>query len=68
MDVFIIEPFRGKGFSTKLLTYIFENSKYANVKKWILATEDADTLYKKFGFKPLLSPAKLMRKTSSNDT
>jgi len=68
MDVFIIESFRGKGFSTKLLTYIFENLKYTNVKKWILATEDAHKLYQKFGFKPLLSPEKLMQKTRSNDT
>jgi len=67
MDVFIIEPFRGKGYSKKLLTSIFEDSKYMNVKKWLLATTDAHGLYQKFGFKPLESPEKIMQKSKPND-
>jgi N-acetylglutamate synthase-like GNAT family acetyltransferase len=68
LDVFIIEPFRGKGYSKKLLFRIFEDSKYLNVKKWLLATTDAHGLYQKFGFKQLESPDKLMQKVRSNDT
>lgn len=62
LDVFIIEEYRGRGLSKKLLSFVFENPKYANVKKWKLATNDAHGLYQKFGFKPITNPERLMEK------
>ena len=62
MDVFIIDNYRGKGLSKILLKKILEDKKFIRVKKWMLATLDAHGLYKKFGFKELSSPEKLMEK------
>ena len=62
MDVFIIYDFRGKGLSKILLKKILEDNLFNNVKKWMLATLDAHELYKKFGFKRISLPEKLMEK------
>ncbi|RKY94942.1 MAG: N-acetyltransferase [Ignavibacteriae bacterium] len=50
MDVFIIKEYRGQELSKKLLDEVLLDSRFENVKKWVLATADANTLYKKFGF------------------
>jgi GNAT superfamily N-acetyltransferase len=60
MDVFIIPEYQGKGFSKLLLRNIFEDEKFSKVKKWMLATADAHSLYEKFGFKKVASSEKLM--------
>lgn len=65
-DVFIIEEYRGRGLSKMLLNSVFENPKYKNVKKWMLATSDAHDLYRKFGFKPVASPEKLMERVTNS--
>jgi GNAT superfamily N-acetyltransferase len=60
MDVFILEEYRGNGYSKLLLKKIFEDEKFRNVKKWMLATKDAHPLYEKFGFKKTDTPERLM--------
>jgi N-acetylglutamate synthase-like GNAT family acetyltransferase len=62
LDVFIVEEYRGNGLSKILLKNIFEDERFVGVKKWMLATLDAHSLYKKFGFKTLNSSEKLMAK------
>lgn len=67
MDVFIIEEFRGQGLSKKLLDEVLFDSRFENVKKWVLATADAHTLYKKFGFGEMKNSGKYMEKINSKD-
>ena len=62
MDVFILEEHRGKGFSKLLLKTIFEDDRLKSVKKWILATKDAHSLYAGFGFEKIKNPDRLMEK------
>lgn len=62
LDVFIIEPHRGKGYSKILITYILNYPHLAKVKKWMLATSDAKGLYEKFGFHELKNPGSFMEK------
>ncbi len=38
-----------------------------SVKKWMLATKDAHSLYEKFGFKKLKLTGKLMEKINSEE-
>jgi len=52
-DVFILEAYRGKGFSKKLLSEITSHPKLKSVSRWILATRDAQGLYQQFDFKPV---------------
>lgn len=56
MDVFIVEEFRGRGLSKKLLERIFQDERLFKIKRWMLATSDAHSLYQKFGFKPVENP------------
>jgi len=62
MDVFILEEFRGNGFSKLLLKTIFEDDRFKSVKKWMLATKDAHSLYAQFGFGEIKNIERLMEK------
>lgn len=59
-DVFILEDYRGKGYSKKLLQTILSLPELINMRRWILATKDAHNLYSKFGFQPLNGPERFM--------
>lgn len=59
-DVFILEEYRGNGYSKKLLQTILEFRELQDMKRWILATKDAHKLYRKFGFQPMRSPERFM--------
>ena len=64
-DVFVIEKFRGQGAGKKLLHEILNYPELSGIKKWMLATADAQDLYSKFGFIPLKTPDKYMEFTPS---
>ena len=62
MDVFITEEYRGKGYSSLLIDNMMNEPQLKNIQIWRLATTDAHFLYRKFGFKGLAHPEKLMEK------
>ena len=49
-DVFIINSYRGKGLSKKLISFILSHSELQNLRAWLLATSKAHGLYEKFGW------------------
>lgn len=55
-DVFILPEFRRRGLSKWLMECIMSHPSLQNLRRWILVTEDAHTLYKKYGFKQLENP------------
>jgi peroxiredoxin/predicted GNAT family N-acyltransferase len=52
-DVYVDEAFRGKGLSKWMMEAIMANPQVKNYRRFVLATRDAHTLYKKFGFEVL---------------
>ncbi len=60
-DVFILEPYRGKGLSKWLIRVIVEHSELQMVRRFMLATNDAHTLYSQYGFEPLNNPSLFMQ-------
>jgi len=60
-DVFVLEPARGRGLGTWLVGTIVELPELASLRRWMLATNDAHGLYRKFGFVDS-PPAHLMEK------
>lgn len=54
MDVFVHEDYRGRGLGAWLLDVVFHQyPDLQNVRRWMLATQDAHALYARFGFKTL---------------
>lgn len=50
-DVFILEPYRGKGLGKRLLKTIIDYPELAGLRLWLLGTKDAHDLYRKYRFK-----------------
>jgi GNAT superfamily N-acetyltransferase len=59
-DVYIEEEFRGQGLSKKLMTIMLFHEELQNLRRYMLATQDAHGLYSQFGFGPLESPENMM--------
>ena len=68
-DLFIIEEYRGKGFSKVLLDKMLSHQALAEIELWFLATKDSQILYEKFGFTMISNPEMYMtRAKNSNET
>ena len=50
-DVFILEPFRGKGLGKRLIKTVVDHPKLDGLRLWFLGTKDAHGLYRIYGFK-----------------
>jgi len=65
MDVFVLEKYRGNGFSKILLKEVFSHPVLLSVHKWLLGTKDAHGLYRQFGFTDITHPERLMERMKS---
>jgi len=61
-DVFILEPWRGRGLSKFMMECIKGHPDLQNLRRWLLATADAHGLYAQFGFAPIKKPERLMER------
>ena len=59
-DVFILEKHRGNGLSKMLMQEIVSHPQLQGLRRWMLATHDAHTLYEQFGFKPITNTERWM--------
>lgn len=59
-DVFIDKKYRGKGLSKNLMQFIMDNDTIKVLRRFMLATLDAHTLYEQFGFMKLEGDKRLM--------
>ncbi len=50
-DVFIIEPYRGRGLGKRLVKAVIDHPELEGLRLWFLGTKDAHELYRKYGFK-----------------
>ena len=55
-DVFVVEQHRQQGLAKKLMQHILQHEELQGLRRLVLATRDAHTLYQQFDFKPLASP------------
>lgn len=61
-DVFILPEYRKLGLSKWLMDVIVNHHELQDVRRFMLATGDAHSLYKKFGFEEVSNPELLMQK------
>jgi N-acetylglutamate synthase-like GNAT family acetyltransferase len=59
-DVFILPGFRKKGLSKWLMQTIMNFPDFADLRRWSLATADAQGLYSQFGFTQITRPERWM--------
>ena len=59
-DVFVLPDLRGQGLATWLVGIALTHPALAGLRRVLLATRDAHTLYAKFGFAPLARPERFM--------
>jgi N-acetylglutamate synthase-like GNAT family acetyltransferase len=65
-DVYILEPFRGRGLSKALMRCILSHPDLQGLRRWMLMTRDAHGLYSQFGFKNPAKPQNVMEIRCSN--
>ena len=65
-DVFIVEGHRRKGLSKWLMKSVLNHPELNDMRRWVLATKDAHTLYQQFGFTTLVRPERWMEKYDEN--
>lgn len=59
-DVYVLEAHRGKGLAKRLMSAVHRHPDLQGLRRVMLATRDAHTLYEQFGYKPLTNPQTMM--------
>jgi GNAT superfamily N-acetyltransferase len=59
-DVVVLPDYRGQGLATWLVGTALTHPALTGLRRVLLATRDAHTLYAKFGFAPLARPERFM--------
>lgn len=59
-DLFIIEAHRGKGLSKQLMSAVLSHPDLQGLRRFLLMTRDAHSLYTQYGFQPLSKPQNAM--------
>lgn len=65
-DVYIIDEYRGQGLSKWLMEAIISHPELQGLRRWVLATRDAHSLYEKYGFHELVHPDRWMERPAPN--
>ena len=65
-DVFVLEPFRGRGLSKWLMQVIVAHPELQGLRKWVLFTRDAHGLYEQVGYTSLANPERAMERNFPN--
>lgn len=63
-DVYVLSEFRGQGLGQWLMETIVAHPDLQHLRRWVLATQDAHTLYEKSGFAALKYPERWMEKSA----
>jgi N-acetylglutamate synthase-like GNAT family acetyltransferase len=59
-DVFVLPEHRGKGLSKALVEEVLAYPDLQGLRRWMLVTADAQSLYERFGFKAVAHPERHM--------
>ena len=59
-DVYVLEAYQGNGLGTWLMKVVMAHPDLQGLRRWLLATRDAHSLYRKSGFTALEAPERWM--------
>ena len=63
-DVFVLEEFRGRGVGKMIIQAMVDHPLLQELRRWVLATKDAHSLYEQYGFSSLRFPERWMERTA----
>lgn len=55
-DIYVLDNYRGRGLSKRLMDAVISHPNLQGLRRWILLTSTADWLYEKYGFKKVPNP------------
>ena len=61
-DVFVLEPYRGRGLARWLMEVVHAHPELQGLRRWVLLTRDAHDLYRGAGYTPLAAPERYMER------
>ena len=59
-DVYVLPEHRGRGIAQRLIEHVMRHPDLQGLRRMLLFTRDAHSLYAKFGFRPLAAPERAM--------
>jgi GNAT superfamily N-acetyltransferase len=59
-DVYVLEEHQGRGLAQAMLAAILARPELQGLRRWMLFTRDAHSLYARFGWEPLSHPERAM--------
>jgi N-acetylglutamate synthase-like GNAT family acetyltransferase len=65
-DIYVLENYRRKGLSKKLMESVMKHPNLQELRRWILLTSTAEWLYEKYGFNKLPKPELYMELFNPN--
>jgi GNAT superfamily N-acetyltransferase len=63
-DVFVLNEYRGRGLSKWLMETMISHPELQGLRRWLLATRDAHSLYEQYDFAALRHPQRWMERTA----
>ena len=64
-DVFVLDEYRGRGLGVWLMECVAAHPRLQGLRRWMLGTKDAHTLYEKTGFTAVAAPDRWMEKADA---
>ena len=65
-DIYVLDEYRGRGLSKKLMDVVMSHPNLQGLRRWILLTSTADWLYEKYGFTEVPNPEVYMELYNPN--
>jgi GNAT superfamily N-acetyltransferase len=62
VDVFVLERYRGHGYSKQLMSAVLSHTQLQGLRRFTLHTGNAHALYRQFGFGPASKPETYMER------
>ena len=61
-DVYVLEAHRGRGLARAMVAWLHAHPELQGLRRWLLMTVDAHSLYEKLGWTPLAHPERGMER------
>ncbi|MEO9971776.1 MAG: GNAT family N-acetyltransferase [Hyphomonadaceae bacterium] len=62
-NLFLMPDYRGRGLGRWIMSTLLHSSRFSNVRNWQLQTDDAQALYRRFGFEVFVGNGEFMTLT-----